>query len=62
VASDINDGTPVEAALADVGVELGRLTVTLPIETYREVRRRAALDDTDPDEVVADALAEYLSE
>jgi hypothetical protein len=62
VASDINNGTTVEAALADAGVELGRLSVVLPLDIYREVRRRAALEDTDPDEVIAEALEAYLGE
>jgi hypothetical protein len=36
--------------------------VSLPPETYRELRRRASLEDVDPDRVVADALTEYLGE
>jgi hypothetical protein len=62
VASDVNNGTSVQGALADHGVELGRLAVSLPPETYRELRRRASLEDVDPDRVVADALTEYLGE
>jgi len=60
VASRVNDGTSVERALADEGIELGNLTVSLPAGTYRELRRRAALADQDPDELVAEALDAYL--
>lgn len=60
VASAVNDGTAVEAALRDAGVSLGRIAVELPANTYLELRRQAALEDRTPDDVVADALAEYL--
>ncbi len=60
VASRINDDQSVESALAAEGVELGTLTLTLPPEAYRELRRQAALEDTDPETIVADALESYL--
>jgi hypothetical protein len=56
VASDVNDGTPVADALAAEGITLGELTVELPPAVYRELRRRAALEDVEPDDVIADAL------
>jgi len=62
VASAINSDAPIEEVLADHGVELGRFTLSLPPETYRELRRRAALEDVGPSAVVTDALAEYLGE
>jgi len=58
IASDVNEGTTVEEALADRGIELGRITLALPPEIYRELRRRAAVDDVDPEAVVARALRE----
>ncbi len=58
VASRVNDGTSVEEALRADGVELGRITLSLPPDTYRELRRRAALDDRDPEEVVSECLSE----
>jgi hypothetical protein len=60
VASAVADGTPIEDALRDVGVRPGRIAVALPAEPYLELRRRAALEDRDPGEMVADALSEYL--
>ena len=60
VASAVNQGTSVEDALADRGVTPGQLTVTLPGDTYRELRRAAAMDGKSPDEVVAEALDEWL--
>jgi hypothetical protein len=60
VASAVADGTPIEDALRDVDVRPGRIAVTLPSETYLELRRRAALEDRDPGELVAEALSEQL--
>ncbi|ELZ56582.1 MULTISPECIES: DUF7119 family protein [Haloferax] len=60
LASEVNDGTPAVDALADHGVDIGRLDVTLPADVYLELRRRASLEDTPPGDVVADALDDYL--
>jgi len=59
-ASRVNEGADVEAALAEVGVDLGHVELSLPAETYRSLRRHAALADEDPDDVVAAALDDYL--
>jgi hypothetical protein len=56
VASDVNDGASVEQALDEDGVTLGRMAVTLPPRVYQELRREAALEDVDPDDIVAGAL------
>lgn len=61
-ASNVNDGMSVERALKLEGVELGHVELSLPPETYRELRRRAALDDVDPDDVVDRALRDYFDE
>ena len=60
VASAVNDGTPIDRALADHNVTLGRLEVTLPPAVYLELRRRASNETVAPDEIVAEALTEYL--
>ncbi|WP_135820577.1 DUF7119 family protein [Halostella litorea] len=60
VASAVNGGTDVEEALADHGVAVGELTTTLPPDVYQRLRREAALRNTDPDELVAEALDRYL--
>jgi len=56
VASAINDETSVRRALADHGVVLGDLTLSLPPDVYLELRRRASLENRDPGDVVAEAL------
>lgn len=58
IASEVNDGVTVERALENRGFQPSTLEVTLPAAVYRELRRRAALDDVDPDAIVDDALRE----
>ncbi|ELY44950.1 DUF7119 family protein [Natronorubrum sulfidifaciens] len=60
VASAINDDVPIEHALADHNVRLGHLEVTLSPTTYRDLRRRAAIDGVDPGTIVSDALEQYF--
>ena len=60
LASEINDGTPVQVALQEHGAPPGELTLQLPPETYLELRQRAALEDKSPGELVAEALDAYL--
>jgi hypothetical protein len=60
IASRVNEGTSVESTLAVEGIDLGLLSVSLPPDTYRELRRTAALEETDPDEIITRALSEYL--
>jgi hypothetical protein len=58
IASAVNDGTPVEDALREHGVTPGELSMVLPTDAYRELRRRAAMEDRSPGDVVAEALRE----
>ncbi|MDG5760794.1 hypothetical protein QA600_15760 [Natronococcus sp. A-GB1] len=60
VASAINDGTPVEHALREYDVELGRIEVALSPDSYRDLRRRASIEDVAPGELVTAALEEYF--
>lgn len=60
IASQVGDGASVEEALAAQGVTLGELTLRLPPEIYRELRREAAYEGVSAGEIVADALNEYL--
>jgi hypothetical protein len=60
-ASSINDGTPVEAALAAEGATLGEMTLQLPADLYRDLRRRASVENRDPADVVAAALTESFA-
>ena len=62
IASDVNDGTPVEEALRERGVAPGELRVVLPTELYLDLRRQAALDGVQPGEVIAEALADRFDD
>jgi hypothetical protein len=60
VASDVSNGASVEEALRDYDVTLGEITLRLPPEVYRELRREAAYEGVSADEIATDALNEYL--
>jgi hypothetical protein len=62
IASAVNDGATVAAALADHGVAPGRLTVDLPVDEYVRLRRRAALADRESGAVIGGALAAQFRE
>lgn len=61
IASAVNDGTAIEAAVRDVGVELGRVGVALPLDTYVELRRRASNQNVDPGTIAGEALDGYFA-
>ncbi|SIQ66571.1 hypothetical protein SAMN05421858_0010 [Haladaptatus litoreus] len=60
IVSEINDGTSPERALRRHGVTPGEVTLSLPPEVYRELRRQAALTGEEPESVVARALEREL--
>ena len=60
VASAVNDGTPIERALAEHDVALGQLEVRLSPSTYRDLRRRASIDGVNPGDIVSEALEQYF--
>jgi hypothetical protein len=60
LASEVGDGASVEAALDERGLTLGRMSVTLPPDQYIELRRRASVENRDPDDLLAGALSEFL--
>lgn len=60
LASEVGNGSSVEAALADRGLTLGLISVTLPPAQYIELRRRASIENRRPDDLLAEALEEYL--
>lgn len=62
IASAINDGSDVETAVRDAGVELGHVGVRLPLDAYVELRRRASNRNVDPGALVAAALDDYFAE
>ncbi|WP_232687009.1 DUF7119 family protein [Halobacterium zhouii] len=59
-ASAVNDGQDPDDALADHGVTPGELAVTLPADVHRDLHQHTSTIDRDADDVVADALREYL--
>ncbi|GAA0249376.1 hypothetical protein ACFFQF_07715 [Haladaptatus pallidirubidus] len=60
IVSEINDGTTPERALSRHGVTPGEVTLSLPPEVYRELRRQAALAGEEPETMVARALEREL--
>jgi hypothetical protein len=60
VASAVNDGAPIEDALATEGITLGEMGLDLPKDEYSRLRRQAALDGVEPGELVAQALDVHL--
>ena len=62
IASAVNDGSDVETAVREAGVELGQIGLRLPTDTYVELRRRASNRNADPGTLVAAALERYFEE
>ncbi len=60
IASAVNDGVPIEQALAETGVTLGQFELTLSPETYRDLRQRASIEDVDPGDLVSEAIEQYF--
>jgi len=60
VASDVNNGQSVERALEREGITLGKLSLELDPEVYRELRRRVAIDGQSPGDVVSELLDKTL--
>ncbi|OYR42508.1 MULTISPECIES: hypothetical protein [unclassified Halorubrum] len=61
IASAVNDGSDVEAAVREAGFELGSLGVRLPLDTYVDLRRRASNRNLEPGALVAEALDGYFA-
>jgi hypothetical protein len=59
-ASAVTDGTTPADAIRNAGATPGKLAVSLPLDTYRDLRAHATATDTDPGDVVAAALRDYL--
>jgi hypothetical protein len=62
VASAVNDGADVETTLAEEGIALGELTVTLPVDVYCRLRRQASLDAEAPADRIARVLRAFPDE
>ncbi|RDI72042.1 DUF7119 family protein [Halopelagius longus] len=60
VASEVNDGRSVSEALADRDVQFGRLELSLPPDAYRELRRRASIQNRTPGDLVGEVLEDYF--
>lgn len=60
LASALNQGTPLADAFREHGVEPGEITLQLPLDVYREIRRVASIEDVTPGDVVADAVAAWF--
>ena len=62
VASNVNNGATIEDALGAEGYQLGEITIDIHPDAYCKLRRRAALDATEPSAVVTEALDAALGD
>jgi len=62
IASEVDGETSAAEALRARGIKLGRIELALPLDTYRELRRRASIENRDPGEMVSEALERYFDE
>ena len=62
IASAVNDGSDVESAVRETGVQLGHVGVDLPLDMYVELRRRASNESRDPGDIVGAALDDYFGD
>jgi hypothetical protein len=62
IAGEVDGDTSAADALAARGIDPGRIELSLPLEIYRELRRRASIENREPDEMAAEALEAYLVE
>jgi hypothetical protein len=60
VASAVNDGTAIEAALRQEGATPGQIMLGLPPDIYCELRRVASLEDREPSALVAEVLGRHF--
>ncbi len=61
-ASAVGNGTDIEVALTSEGITLGEFDLRLSPEVYCELRRQASLEDSEPGELVDEALEGWLEE
>jgi hypothetical protein len=62
VASTVGNGADIEAALADEEVTLGEVDLRLSPDAYCKLRRQASLQDSEPGELVDEALEGWLED
>ena len=62
VASSVNDGASVDAALARNGYALGEMRTQLGRDAYCRLRRQAALNGASPGEVISEAIESYFDD
>ena len=62
LAGEVNDGTPAVVALRRHGVEPGGLSLSLPQEVYRELRREASMRNCEPSDLLTDLLRARYAE
>ncbi|MFB6251557.1 MAG: hypothetical protein ABEI27_07715 [Halobellus sp.] len=62
IASEVDGDTTAAEALAARGIDLGRLELSLPNDVYRELRRRASIENRNPGDMVSEALQTYFDE
>lgn len=62
VVSDVRDGAELKTALARFDAVPGRTELVLPVDLYHEVRLEAATQVRDVDELLAEAVRDWLAD
>lgn len=62
IASEVREGRPIDRVLEAYDVTPGEITVVLPLPLYRQLHRVACLEYENPDELLADAFEQWLTD
>jgi hypothetical protein len=60
IASEVDNDTTATEALAERGITVGSIELSLPIPLYRELRRRASVENRPPGQIVSNTLEDIF--
>lgn len=62
IVTRINNGESIEATLGQMEIPPGSITVTLPLDVYRDFRRHVGRQNNTPDTVITTVLKEWIAQ